>query len=256
MFNSFPVSWLIAIGTALFTIAIVARARARHKVRDDRQRIGERMRKFERKKSLEPAEVEAFVDEILHSQNLDPSSNPRLPEQLGGVTALQRETPKDNDVDAVIEEILEHREPSIPGRTVSPQLTDVEPLRHASPDYGDAIARECLPLPAGTKIRAARNIGSVKEGTFGIITGTTKIPYFGSRYQCTFANNIKVRAPPKRIQAFDHEYDLEQLEQPDFAAVLSRQMMLKAQRLFLRQGQQALAKPIINVAVNRQRMSA
>jgi hypothetical protein len=92
-----------------------------------------------------------------------------------------------------------------------------------------------LPLQVGTKVRAVRNFGPVKKGAPGIITRLTDRPLFlWSRpaYLCTFADNMKVHARPKLIEAFDHGYNLKELEQPDFASILSRRMMLRAQQLF------------------------
>src|SRR5512136_2164969 len=92
-----------------------------------------------------------------------------------------------------------------------------------------------LSLQVGTKVRAVRNFGSVKKGAPGIITRLTDLPLFWwSRpvYLCTFADNMRVHARPKLIEAFDHGYNLKELEQPDFASILSRQMTLRAQQLF------------------------
>lgn len=80
-----------------------------------------------------------------------------------------------------------------------------------------------LPLQVGTKVRAVRNVGPVKKGAPGIITGLTDSPLFWwSRpaYLCTFADNMKVHARPKLIEAFDHGYNLEELDQPDFTSSL------------------------------------
>jgi hypothetical protein len=90
-----------------------------------------------------------------------------------------------------------------------------------------------LPLPVGTKVRALRNFGPLEKGTLGIITGVAELRFlWRSRptYLCTFADNIKLHVRPKQIEAYEHRYVLEELVQPDFGALLSRQMMLRAQQ--------------------------
>jgi hypothetical protein len=57
-----------------------------------------------------------------------------------------------------------------------------------------------------------------------------------------------VHARPKLIEAFDHGYNLEELEQPDFASILSRQMMLRAQQLFSGQRPTRLGNTLIRGA--------
>jgi len=74
-----------------------------------------------------------------------------------------------------------------------------------------------LPLKPGTKVLAARNFGPIKEGAPGIITGTTEEPHFFWKrpmYLCTFADNVKIAARPNEIDDFDHQYSLDELEQP------------------------------------------
>ncbi|MGC2823708.1 MAG: hypothetical protein WA322_05670 [Pseudolabrys sp.] len=108
-----------------------------------------------------------------------------------------------------------------------------------------------LPLQVGTKVRAVRNVGPVKKGAPGIITGLTDSPLFWwSRpaYLCTFADNMKVHARPKLIEAFDHGYNLEELDQPDFTSSLSRQMMLRAQQLYSGQRPTFVGKTLIRDA--------
>jgi|SRR6516164_6137084 hypothetical protein len=74
-----------------------------------------------------------------------------------------------------------------------------------------------LPLPPGTKVVAVRNFGPIKEGAPGIITGIMDTPFFfwkRAMYLCTFADNVKIAARPNEIDDFDHQYSLEELEQP------------------------------------------
>ena len=115
----------------------------------------------------------------------------------------------------------------------------------------ESAVKPGLPLQVGTKVRAVRSFGPVKKGAPGIITRLTDVPLFWwSRpaYLCTFADNLKVQARPKLIEAFDHGYKLEELEQPDFASILSRQMTLRAQQLFSRQRPTRLGNTLIRGA--------
>ena len=76
-----------------------------------------------------------------------------------------------------------------------------------------------LPLKAGTRVKAVRNLGSVREGAFGIVTGTSVYRDLWRQkqtYLCTFADNMKIAARPNEIEEFDHGHTLVDLEQPDF----------------------------------------
>jgi hypothetical protein len=76
-----------------------------------------------------------------------------------------------------------------------------------------------LPLKAGTRVKAVRNLGSVREGAFGIVTGTSVYRDFWRQkqtYLCTFADNMKIAARPNEIEEYDHGYTLVDFEQPDF----------------------------------------
>jgi hypothetical protein len=136
---------------------------------------------------------------------------------------------------------LERGEPPEPEPAVKPGLPpQIETRVQAVLEREELLKPEPavkpgLPLQVGTKVRAVRNFGPVKKGALGIITRLTELPFFWwSRpaYLCTFADNMKVHARPKLIEAFDHGYNLEELEQPDFASILSQQMTLRAQQLF------------------------
>jgi len=135
---------------------------------------------------------------------------------------------------------LELGEPPGPEPTLKPEgsAPQIAPKVSAVLDREELIGLEPavkprLPLKVGTKIQAVRNFGPVKNGALGIITGVAELrSFWRSRptYLCTFADNMKVHARPKQIEAHDHGYLLEELEQPDFATILSRQMTLRAQQ--------------------------
>jgi len=115
---------------------------------------------------------------------------------------------------------------------------EVQPIlaREASSEPETAVSTE-LPLQVGSKVRAVCKFGSVAEGSLGIITGVANLRFSwqSPAFLCTFADNMKVRARPKNIEAFNHEHSLEELEQPDFRSVLSQRMTLRAQRLLSQQ---------------------
>lgn len=155
---------------------------------------------------------------------------------------------------------LERGDPQEPEPTVKPGLSpQIETKVQAVLEREELLEPEPavkpgLPLQVGTKVRAVRNFGSVKKGAPGIITRLTDLPLFWwSRpaYLCTFADNMKVHARPKLIEAFDHGYNLEELEQPDFASILSRQMMLRAQQLFSGQRPTRLGNTLIRGALGQ-----
>ena len=76
-----------------------------------------------------------------------------------------------------------------------------------------------LPLKAGTRVKAVRNLGRVREGAFGIVTGTSVYRVLWRQkqtYLCTFADNMKIAARPNEIEEYDHGHTLVDLEQPDF----------------------------------------
>ena len=114
---------------------------------------------------------------------------------------------------------------------------EVQPIqREASSEPETAVSTE-LPLQVGSKVRAVCKFGSVAEGSLGIITGVANLRFSwqSPAFLCTFADNMKVRARPKNIEAFNHEHSLEELEQPDFRSVLSQRMTLRTQRLLSQQ---------------------
>jgi hypothetical protein len=90
-------------------------------------------------------------------------------------------------------------------------------------DAKRGLSRLRSPVPIGTRIIAIRNVGSVREGQPGIITGSTKVPFlFWKRfyYLCTFAGNVPLAVRPKEVDDDDHGYTLEDLENPDFLSAM------------------------------------
>ena len=64
---------------------------------------------------------------------------------------------------------------------------------------------------------AVRDVGPVKEGAPGIITGSASYRFFfwtRPMYLCIFADNLKIAARANQINDYDHGYALEDLEQP------------------------------------------
>ena len=146
-------------------------------------------------------------------------------------------------VSAEIQPIVAREEPSEPEPAVSTGEplsvgVEIQPIlaREEPSDPEPAVSTE-LPLQVGSKVRAVCKFGSVTEGSLGIITGVANVRFSwqSPAFLCTFTDNMKVRAHPKNIEAFNHEHSLEELEQPDFRSVLSQRMTLRAQRLLSQQ---------------------
>jgi hypothetical protein len=114
---------------------------------------------------------------------------------------------------------------------VQPILEREEPLEP------QPAATQGLPLRVGSKVWAVCKLGSVPEGTPGIITGIADGRFFwqSPTYLCTFADNRKVRARPKDIEVHNHGHSLQELEHPNLGSILSRRMTLRAQQLLSRQ---------------------
>jgi len=220
MINVFHASAYITLG-AVFTFIVIAfvliQSWQRHKFSGERQRAIARLRNLERK-PLEPTrpEVAPLHEEVaapLHEIEIDRADNSCLwsePEQ------------------ATHQKLLPH---------------DATGAHAADPDVPlepKSKNTHRLPLPVGTRVQAARNFGPIKKGTPGIITDMADISFFcwsRATYVCTFAENKRVHARPRQIAAYEHGYSIEELEQPDFASSLSRQMTLRAQQLFRGQAQ-------------------
>jgi hypothetical protein len=94
-----------------------------------------------------------------------------------------------------------------------------------------------LPLPVGSEVWAICKLGTVAEGAPGIITGVADARFFwqSPTYLCTFANNRKVRARAKDIEAYNHGHSLQELEHPNLDSIQSRRMALRAEQLLSRQ---------------------
>lgn len=228
MFNIFHANWYVALGAILILIItayVITRVWGNRKLLSDGQRAIERLRELERREPPEP----------------EPAVQPGLSPQI----------------EAKVQAILEREELLEPEPAVKPGLslqiaTKVRAiLGRGHPPERKPAAKPELSLQFGTKVQAVRNFGPVKEGAPGIITGVADIPSFWrSRpaYLCTFADNMKVHARPKQIEAYDHGYNLDELEQPDFASILSRQMTLRAQQLFSGQRPTRLGNTLVRGA--------
>jgi hypothetical protein len=241
---SFLANWYVAISCAalILTIAgyVITRVWETYKLRSDGQRAIERMRNLGPGEPLEP----------------ELAVKPELPLQVGTkVQAVGNVAPPPEPELAVkpalplqvgtkVQPVGNVAPPPEPALTVKPALppqveTKVQAVRNLAPPLQPELAmKPGLPLQVGTKVRAVRNFGPVKDGTPGIITGVADISFFwGSRpaYLCTFADNMKVHARPKEIEAFNHGHSLEELEQPDFGSILSRHMAWRTQQLLSRQ---------------------
>ena len=74
-------------------------------------------------------------------------------------------------------------------------------------------------IPVGTRVIAVKNVGPLREGMIGVITGVVELPFlFWKRvhYLCTFVGNLRIAVKPAEIDNFDHGYDLKDAENPDF----------------------------------------
>ena len=242
MFGHVPwyVTALIIIGATI----LVARALRGRKPHSGRQSAIQRLEKFGHKKSLDPAEIETLVQEIIDDQDaltVERAANQGAP--LPTKTKIQaipdRHLRELEDVEALVQQILEPHTAADSGPTETSNTAPAGSSDRPALDRGQASpsepdARRLEPLRPGTKVQAVRNFRSVKKGAFGIITGEAGASYFGSswsRYPCTFANNIKISARSRQIQVCNHNFSLEELEHPDFATIQSRLMVLKAQKL-------------------------
>lgn len=127
-----------------------------------------------------------------------------------------------------VQPVVRTEAPQPVGAKVRPILERAEPL-----EVQPAATRPELPLPVGSKVWAVCKFGSVPKGTPGIVTSIAdgRFIWQSPMYLCTFADNRKVRARPKDIEAHNHAHSLQELEQPNLGAIQSRRMILRAQQI-------------------------
>jgi hypothetical protein len=204
MFSIFQTDGYITFGAVLFCIAIANAliwSRRRHRLFNETQRAIERLKSLEQKQLPEASKLGLAPPHEIEINTVDNTSSRPQPRQT-----------------------------LLPNDPTDCQTADLD-----SPLEPKSTTKQRLPLIVGTKIRAARNFGLIKEGTPGIIKGVTEHPFFcwsRSAYVCTFADNKNVLARPRQIVIYEHGYSVEELEQPDFATNLSKQMTLRAEQLF------------------------
>lgn len=206
MFNIFQTaSWYVTFG-AVFVLIIIAhvvtRVWERRRFSSDGHRAIERLRKLEHKEPRGGTEPRLTLQHAIEVQKVDFS-----------LTAEPAPTA-----------------PPPPGPTGDHTVRNLESLPNQQ-----STMNQRLPLQVGTKVQAVRKFGSIKKGVPGIITGRAVVRFLlwsRSTYVCTFADNMTAHARPSQIAAYEHGYCLRELEQPDFALNLSRQMTRRAQQLF------------------------
>ncbi|HET9687562.1 MAG TPA: hypothetical protein VFP79_10325 [Pseudolabrys sp.] len=224
MTNVFHPSAYVTLG-AVFTFVVIAyvliQSWKRHKFSSERQRAIARLGNLERKQPPEAVGPELTPRHEIEIDRADNSCLWSDPEQATNEKSLLHDPTGSLAAD-----------PDVP----------LEPKSKTAPR---------LPLLVGTKVQAARNFGPIKEGTPGIITDVADLSFLcwsRPKYVCTFAENKRVHARPRQIAAYEHGYSIEELEQPDFASNLSRQMTLRAQQLFRGQRPSPLRNTIAHTA--------
>jgi hypothetical protein len=88
-------------------------------------------------------------------------------------------------------------------------------------------------LQIGARVIAVRNIGPVKEGQPGIVTGIAEERWFWKSkpiYLCTFADNVRIAARPKEVEDYDHGYSLADLENPNFLIAMGNRVVSELSR--------------------------
>ncbi|MBB5446461.1 MULTISPECIES: hypothetical protein [unclassified Paraburkholderia] len=88
-------------------------------------------------------------------------------------------------------------------------------------------------LPVGTLVVAIQNVGPVRQGQPGVVTGIVEQRFWFRKrpcYLCTFFGNLPVAMRPSEVDDFDHGFSREQLEAP-FNPTLSVAEQMKKIRL-------------------------
>ena len=152
---------------------------------------------------------------------------------------VQRTANVSQTVSAAVQPTLERIEP-LPAQTVirteasQPVCAQVRSFLEdaESLEVHPAATRPELPLPVGSKVWTVSKFRSVPKGTPGIVTGVAdgRFIWQSPMYLCTFADNRKVCARPKDIEAYNHAHSLQELEQPNLGAIQSRHMLSRAQQ--------------------------
>jgi len=173
-----------------------------------------------------------------------PTASPEMLSPVSGKvppTVEHREPPEvqptvnvSQTVSAAVQPTVERAEPLAVQAVAQPVGANVRSfLEHAEPlEVQPTATRPELPLQVGSKVWAVCKFGSVPKGTPGIVTGIAdgRFIWQAPTYLCTFADNRKVRARPKDIEAYNHAHSLQELEQPSLGAIQSRLMISRAQQ--------------------------
>lgn len=221
----------IALGCAAIVLsitgALIIFVRSLSK-RGASKRAVERLRNLPGGKPLAPPP--AASPEIHSLEHTEPLEVQRTVNVSQTVSAAVQPTPA--RAEPLATQAVVRREAPQPGAKVRSFLEHAEPL-----EVQPAATRPKLPLPVGSKVWAVCKFGSVPKGTPGIVTGTAdgRFIWQSPMYLCTFADNRKVRARPKNIEAYNHAHSLQELEQPNLGAIHSRHMISRAQQLLSRQ---------------------
>ena len=72
--------------------------------------------------------------------------------------------------------------------------------------------------PVETPVIAIKNVGPVRDGQPGVVTGYAELGSFfwkRSFYLCTFLGNVRLAVNPGEIADHDHGYSRQHLEMPE-----------------------------------------
>ena len=238
-----------------------------HRLRAEGKRAVERLRKLRREEPSEPEPAVSTEEPLSVSAEVQPIVACEAPSEPEPIVSTEEPLLVGAEGHPIVaceawsepEPAVSTEEPLLVGAEVQPILAceawsepepavsteeplsvsaEIQPIvaREEPSEPEPAVSTE-LPLQVGSKVRAVCKFGSVTEGSLGIITGVANVRFSwqSPAFLCTFTDNMKVRAHPKNIEAFNHEHSLEELEQPDFRSVLSQRMTLRAQRLLSQQ---------------------